>query len=237
VPQSRHCGTADDEQVVTPEAYWLSVAVAGALCAALCLGARRRAGSWTRWVRYALALLLTAIAATFVVTPLVDGTWTAHYSLPVDLCDAAVLVAAFACVRPGAQVAVELTWFWGLAGTVQAIITPDLDVGFPHLAFWEFVLGHLGIVLAALFLVVGLRVAPRRGAVVRVFAITVGYTALVAVVDSLTGGNYMFLRTVPAHASLLSLLGPWPWYIVSAAGVALALFLLLDAPFRHRRTR
>jgi hypothetical integral membrane protein (TIGR02206 family) len=221
--------------VVTPAAYWLSVAFTALLCAALCVGARRRPGSWTVWVRYAIAVLLVAVAATFVLEPILDGTWTARYSLPIDLCDAAVLVAAVACARPGLHIAVELTWFWGLAGTLQAVTTPDLNVGFPHLAFWEFVLGHLAIVLAALFLVVGLRLAPRRGSVARVFAITLGYAAFVGVVDAITGGNYMFLRAVPGHASLLSVLGPWPWYIVSAAGVGIVLFLVLDAPFRRRR--
>jgi uncharacterized membrane protein YwaF len=32
---------------------------------------------------------------------------------------------------------------------------------------------------------------------------------------------------------LLSVLGPWPWYLLSAAVVALALLLVLDLPFRH----
>ena len=45
----------------------------------------------------------------------------------------------------------------------------------------------------------------------------------------------MYLAAVPTHGSLLSVLGPWPWYILSAAGVAFVLLLILDAPFhRHR---
>ncbi|MBE3075747.1 MAG: hypothetical protein IMZ75_12535, partial [Actinobacteria bacterium] len=37
------------------------------------------------------------------------------------------------------------------------------------------------------------------------------------------------------HGSLLSVLGPWPWYILSAAAVAFVLLLILDAPFHRRR--
>jgi uncharacterized membrane protein YwaF len=55
------------------------------------------------------------------------------------------------------------------------------------------------------------------------------------VFDWITGANYMYLATAPRHASLLSLFGPWPWYIVSAAVVAFALLLVLDAPFRRGR--
>jgi hypothetical integral membrane protein (TIGR02206 family) len=219
--------------VVDTVAYWTSVAIAAVLCALVCVAARRRPGRWTAVVRWANGLLLGTIAVIFVADPIVDGTWTARSSLPVDLCDAAVFVAALACIRPGVRLAVELTWFWGLAGTLQAVTTPDLNVAFPHLGFWEFVLGHVGIVFAAMFLVVGLRIYPRRGAVTRVFAITVAYTAVVGCIDAATGGNYMFLRAVPSHVSLLSVLGPWPWYLLSAAGVALVLLAALDAPFRH----
>ena len=125
--------------MVSPLAYWLSVGVAVALCAAVCFAARRRPGGWTVWVRRALALVLAAVAITFVLTPIVEGTWTARASLPVDLCDAAVVIAAVACWWPHLHLAVELTYFWGLAGTLQAVTTPDLNVSFPHLAFWEFV--------------------------------------------------------------------------------------------------
>jgi uncharacterized membrane protein YwaF len=70
-----------------------------------------------------------------------------------------VIVAAVACWWQ-VPLLVELIYFWGLAGTLQAVITPDLAVGFPHPMFFEYVVGHLGIVLAAVFLVVGLRLTP-----------------------------------------------------------------------------
>ena len=37
------------------------------------------------------------------------------------------------------------------------------------------------------------------------------------------------------RASLLDVMGPWPWYIASAAALAPALFWLLDRPFDGRR--
>lgn len=141
-----------------------------------------------------------------------------------------MLVAAAACWwrRP---ILVELTYFWGLAGTLQAVITPDLNAGFPHLVFFQYLAGHLGIVHAAVYLVVGLQVAPRPGSVIKVFAITLGYSAFVGLVDALSGANYMFLRRPPGNWTLLKVLGPWPWYIASAAGVALVLLAVLDLPF------
>jgi hypothetical integral membrane protein (TIGR02206 family) len=223
--------------VSTPLAYWTAVALGAGIAVGLCVGPRRWPGPWVRWAGRALALVLAADALVFVGTPLVDGNWSVRASLPLALCDVALVVAAVACWWPGWLLGVELTYFWGLTGTLQAVLTPDLGAGFPQLEFFEFVVGHIGIVVAALYLVVGLGIVPRRGAVPRVFAITAAYTLLVGVFDWLTGSNYMFLAAPPESASLLSVLGPWPWYLLGAAGVALLLLLLLDAPFRRARRR
>ena len=171
----------------------------------------------------ALALILVVDAAVFAIDPVITHTWTARASLPLSLCDVALVIAAAACWWPRQPLLIELTWFWGLAGTLQAIATPDLTVGFPHLEFFEYVVGHLGIVIAALYLVVGLGYRPRARAVPRVFAITVLYTGFVGIMDAVLNADYMFLASRPVHWSLLSVLGPWPWYILSAAGLALVL--------------
>jgi hypothetical integral membrane protein (TIGR02206 family) len=221
---------------VSPVAYWASVAGAGGGCIALCAAARRHPGPWRVVTARAIALVLVADAVSYSVGLAVQGTWSPKTSLPLALCDVGVLVAAAACWWRGALL-VELTYFWGLAGTLQAVVTPDLNVGFPHLVFFQYVIGHVGIVVAALFLVVGMGIAPRRHSAVRVFAITAGYTALVGIVDGVTGANYMFLRAPPGEWTLLRVLGPWPWYVVSAAGVAAVLLTMLDAPFWPQRRR
>lgn len=199
-------------------------------CAALCRAARQRPGPWRFSVARVIGLFLVADAVAYSVGLAVAGTWSASTSLPLALCNAGVLLAALACWWR-LPILVELTYFWGLAGTLHGLLTPDLSSGFPHLAFFEYVVGHLGIVIAALFLVIGLRQTPRAGAVGRVFAITAAYTTFVGVVDWATGANYMFLRSPPSEWTLLRVLGPWPWYVLSAAGLAALLLVILDMPF------
>ncbi len=220
--------------MATPGAYLVTVVVGPGLCAGLCMAARRRPGPWTVTVARVIGAVLIADAVSYVVALVVAGTFSWSTSLPLALCDMAVLVAGAACIG-FVPVLVELTYFWGLAGTLQGVLTPDLGVGFPHLVFFQYVVGHVAIVTAALFLVVGMHIEPRRGALWRVFAITVGYAMFVGVVDALSGADYMFLRSPPAEWTLLRLLGPWPWYLASATGVALVLLVLLDLPFRLRR--
>jgi hypothetical integral membrane protein (TIGR02206 family) len=221
---------------VSPLAYWSAVVVAGVGCVVVCAAARHWPGRWRIATARVLSLLLLGDAVSYSIGLAVQGAWSPKTSLPLALCDVGVLVAAAACWWRGALL-VELTYFWGLAGTLQAVITPDLNVGFPHLVFFQYVVGHVGIVVAALFLVIGMGIAPRPRSILRVYVITLGYSAFVGIVDALTGANYMFLRSPPGEWTLLRVLGPWPWYIVSAAGVALVLFTLLDAPFWKARRR
>ncbi len=220
--------------VVTPFAYSTAVALGVLVTGALVTAARRRPGAWTVHASRALGVVLAADAVSFVVALVVNGTFSARTDLPLALCDMGVIVAAVACWWR-VQILVELTYFWGLAGTLQAIVTPDLNVGFPHLVFFQYIAGHIGIVAAALFLVVGLRIVPAPRAVPRVLAITATYTAFVGLVDALSGANYMFLRSPPSNWTLLKVLGRWPWYVVSAAGVAVVLLVLLDLPFWRAR--
>ena len=192
---------------VSPLAYWSAVAGAGAGCVALCIVARRHPGPWRTVVARALGTVLLADAVSYSVGLAVAGTWSPKTSLPLALCDIGVLVAAVACWWETALL-VELTYFWGLAGTLQGILTPDLNVGFPHLVFFQYVVGHVGIVAAALFLVVGSGIVPRRRAAPRVLAITLAYSAVVGIVDAVTGANYMFLRAPPGEWTLLPRPGP-----------------------------
>lgn len=221
---------------VSPTPYWSAVAIAATACALACTAARRGRGAWRNAVAWVLGAVLLGDVVAYSVGLGLAGTWSAKTSLPFALCDVAVLVAAAAAFTR-IPFLVELTWFWGLAGTLQGVLTPDLSVGFPHLVFFEYVVGHLGIVVTALYLVIGLRHAPRPRSALRVYGVTAAYTAFVGLVDAVTGANYMFLRRPPAEWTLLRVLGPWPWYVLSAAGVAVVLLTLLDMPFWPARRR
>ena len=203
----------------------------------LCVAGRRQRwpALWVIVANWVLAVALLTASGLWLDTTLAGQRFSPATSLPFALCDLAALVAAAALVTRK-PLLVELTYFWGLAGTLQSLLTPDLNVGWPSLQFVEYVIAHAAIVCAALFLVVGQRLAPRPRAVPRIWLITVGYSAIVGGIDAITGGNYMYLRKPPASWTLLSVLGPWPWYMASAAGVAIVLFTLLDVPFWRGRS-
>ena len=126
------------------------------------------------------------------------------------------------------QLFVELTYFWTFTASLQAVITPDLGQAFPSVFYFTYFTYHVGAIVAAAYLVVGCRLYPRRGAAWWVFALTLVWAAIAGAGDEITGGNYMYLRAKPVHASLLSVMGAWPWYIAEASAVGLALLLVVE---------
>lgn len=180
-------------------------------------------------------VLAAAILGAFVLEYLVNAfqsTWDWGFNLPLQLSDVVALLAPLA-LWTGAPLLVEIVYFWALTASLQAVVTPDLNRAFPSVFYFTYFTTHCGVVVAAVLLVFGLGIRPRPGAVGRAFTATLLMAAAAGLADLLTGGNYMFLRAKPAHGSLLSLMGPWPVYIASAAAVALILFALLHLLARH----
>jgi len=227
---------------VAAESYLLSaehvaaLAATAALSVALPVAARERPGAWTRVFSRGVALILLASFLAYPLVVALQGSYELDFDLPLQLTDAATVVAAIALwsLRP---LPFELAYFWGLTASLQAVLTPSLgaDDRFGSFLYWHYFVTHSGVVVAAVFLAFGLGLTPRRGAVGRIFLATVAWAGVAAAGNLVTGGNYMFLRERPGTASLLDYMGPWPWYLFSAALLALGLFALLDLPFRRRR--
>jgi hypothetical integral membrane protein (TIGR02206 family) len=194
----------------------------------LVVAARRRPGAWLK----VLAVVVVVDEVSWWVFLGAGGGEPGQRAqpLPLQLCDVAIFIAA-AALWTRRSLLVETTYFWGLAGTIQALLTPDLPQHFPSYPYFQYYIAHGGVVAAALVLVVGLRLRPSNRAIVRVAVVTIAYAAVVGVVDAVTGADYMFLRSKPPSPTLLDALGPWPVYLFSAAVIAVLLFALLNAPF------
>jgi len=195
--------------------HLITVAVIVIVITVLVAAARLRPGPWTQVAAHVLALLIVVNEVAWWVWAWQMDALSLQNNLPLFLCDIAAFVSAAALITR-APLLVEVTYFWGIAGTANGIISPDIGDHFPSFPFFQYFIQHGAIPAAALFLVVGLRVYPRPWAAVRVFALSV---ALVA---------------VDALANLLDLFGPWPWYILGGALLTVIFFAALDAPFRIR---
>ncbi len=188
---------------------------------------------------YSLAVILVLNQVILLVYVVRLGLPVKEH-LPFQLCDWAMITCVAALLWRH-RLAFELTYFWGLAGTLQAVLTPDLEYGFPNLGFILFSIAHSGIIVAILFLTLGLGMRPTLRSLWRAFLGVQVYAVVTVLLNLALGTNYGYLLRKPARPSLLDFLGPWPWYIASLEVVGLALFFLIYAPFavgdRLRRER
>lgn len=183
-----------------------------------------------RILRWTLVVVLVVNWIAYDLFRLLTGLPLGH-ALPMQLCDWATVTVVVALLTDG-QTWYELSYFWGLAGTFQAILTPNLPVGFPDLRWVSFFVAHCGIVVGVLFLTFVERMRPGPGSILRTMAFSELYLAAALAVNRITGDNYGFLTRRPAGASLLDYFSAdHRLYLLEMNLLALVFFTLLYLPF------
>lgn len=193
---------------------------------------RRSGGGVARRVcEVGFALLLAAVEPVRVAYLSHVGQLPPWYEMaPMHLCDWALWACVIACLGRSV-LAFECAYFWGLAGTLQGLITPELHEAFPSMKFLLFFAGHSGIVGCVLYLAASGAFRPRWFSVLRAYLGLLIYACVAGAYDVVAATNFGYLRAKPGVSSLLDQLGPWPWYIGSLLVVAAVNFVVLYAPW------
>ena len=194
------------------------------------LGRHRSPTASRRYIELPLAVAILVNELIWHAYQAHRGNWDVTSSLPLHLCDAAIFVSVAALLFRS-QISYELAYFWGLGGSIQALLTPNISAAFPHYEFFRYFFSHSGIIFAVAYLTFGRRMRPRPRSVPRTIAVTVAYTTVVGGVNHLISANYMFICDKPKTASLMDFMGPWPWYILPLVGTGIAVMLLLYLPY------
>lgn len=185
------------------------------------------------------AALATLAFLCFVSYPLnqaavtaLDGTHALTRLLPLHLCDITAFLCGFALITRKPLLC-ELSYFWGLAGTMQGLLTPDIVHEFPNPAYLSFFIQHGVIVITAFVLPLGLGWRPRPKSARRTYLCLLLYALLIFPINYVLGSNFGFIMEKPDGASLLNVLGDWPWYILWTLIIAAGIFFLLELPFKR----
>ncbi|OGO31083.1 MAG: hypothetical protein A2Z16_15485 [Chloroflexi bacterium RBG_16_54_18] len=189
--------------------------------------------------RNGLAALLVINEIAWHLWNYFTGQWTIQTMLPLHLCSVLVWVSAYMLLTRTYTI-YEFAYFLGIGGAIQALLTPDAGIyGFPHFRFFQTILSHGAIVAAAIYMTLVEGYRPYWSSLVRVAIWGNVYMAAVGLVNWLVGSNYLFIARKPDTPSLIDMLGPWPWYIISLEVVAFLMFLLLYLPYvlRDRRMK
>jgi hypothetical integral membrane protein (TIGR02206 family) len=159
--------------------------------------------------------------------------WDPGNTLPLQICDFVAVIAALVFVRPTRRLQ-SLAYFWGIALSTQAFITPDLAGGPDSLSFWAFWLYHLFVVGAGVYVVAVQRFRPQWRDLR--FAVLVGlvYSVAIFAIDAIFGLNYGYLgRGTPSRPTLLDVLGPWPLRSLFMVLLGTVAMTLLWLPWRY----
>lgn len=184
-----------------------------------------------RSICFAISALLIINYVAYLIVARQFGVAAWQKMLPMQLCDWAMVVIIVA-LWTGSRRWLEIAYFWGIGGTLQAILTPNLRFGFPDLRFISFFVAHSGIIIGIVFLMLVYGFRPRPMGLLRTIAWTEFYFLIVCAIDLLTGENYGFLLHKPEAASLLSFLSDSrALYLIEFHLLAWIFFGLLYAPF------
>ncbi|MBA2586856.1 MAG: TIGR02206 family membrane protein [Chthoniobacterales bacterium] len=192
-------------------------------------GARREADIAVRAVLGSL-LLLNYLGYAFQQA--LRGVLRWQEMLPFQLCDWTMIVILVALLNGGRKRWLEPAYFWGIGGSLQAIVTPNLQVGFPDIRFISFFVDHCGIVISVVYLMLSRHFRPGVGSIWRTLLWSEIYLAVTLLVDQITGVNYGFLLHKPEAFSILSYLSDSRLpYLLQLNLLALVFFAVLYLPF------
>jgi hypothetical integral membrane protein (TIGR02206 family) len=217
--------------------HWAALGLFAAGCAGLVLLGRAqrtpdrefsdRARGFGR--AFSLAIAYSMIGThTYTLLP---GHWSVGGALPLELCDLAWPVAIWALWTFG-RLPFALLYYWGLTISVQALLTPAMTgTDYPGVRYLDFFGEHLLIVWAAVYLTWGVGMRPDWGGYRFTIAATAAWAAVAFVVNLTAGTDFGYLNRKPGTGSILSLMGPWPWYLLVETVIILAGWALITWPW------
>lgn len=182
-------------------------------------------------IRWTLALILWGNEFAWHWWNYAVGKWTIQTMLPLHLCSVLVWLGALMLVTKNYSI-YEFMYLMGIGGGIQALATPDLGIyGFPHFRFFQTFISHGLIVTSAIYMTAVEGFRPTWKSILRVIVWMNIYAAIIFVVNTQIGSNYLMINRKPDTPSLLDLLPPWPIYILYMEAIGLITVLLLYSPF------
>ena len=197
--------------------------------------------SWSddqKW-RYPFLFSLTLPASIlfWIAYRTATGQFDLSTDLPFHMCNFLTFFVPFIFLKKRHHLFFGIIYFWVLAGTFQAVITPGLDQAFPHFHYFRYWLIHCGLVVLVLYAVLVLEYRPTWKDIRNAFLAMNGLFLLAYAANILFDANYLYTMRKPETASLLDYLGPWPVYLLVSEVVALLFFILYFLPFLLQKSR
>ena len=172
-------------------------------------------------------LSLTVIIYT--AFEIVLGRFSMADDLPLSTCNLFAILAPWLFWRPNFKSFVVI-YFLVMAGTLQAVITPDLYTGFPSYGFFKYWITHVGLVLLVIHYLVCFELYTTAKSMLTAFGWLNIYVLSLMPVNYMLEANYFYLMAKPINPSVLDYFGPWPVYILVAELLVMGFFAIAMLP-------
>lgn len=187
--------------------------------------------------RYIVLTLFLISEASWHVWNIAHDAWTVQRHLPLHSCSMAAIGTIYVLLTKSQRV-YEIIFFIGIAGASQTLITPEAgEYGLPHFRALQTLVAHGMIIVALVYMTTIEGMRPTWASIWKTMLFGNVYLVFVTGVNYALGSNYMYTMHKPETASALDLMGPWPWYLLTAQFFALFLFILLYLPFAWQDRR
>lgn len=196
---------------------------------------RLSAENW-RGTEIGVAISLIIMETAYHLWLIVNGSWHVSDAIPLELCSISLILTVLLLLTRK-NIIYEILIFTALLGASQALFTPLLNYDFPHFRFFHFFYTHLMIIWVPLYFTWVKGYRPTILSVVKLFVFLNVLMPVIMFINKLVDGNYMFLSHKPDSASLLDVLGPYPWYILSMEGLLISLSLIVWLIFREKTAK
>ncbi|XMO85245.1 TIGR02206 family membrane protein [Algibacter sp. AS12] len=191
---------------------------------------RRLCKSQQNKALHILACFISFVVIMFHVHKMSVGDYNFSTDLPLYLCSLmGLLIPVFSYYRTFLMY--EILLFWIIGGTLQAVLTPDIAVGFPSFDYFRYWIVHLGLLVVVFYATFVFNMRPTIKSVFKSVAGLLVYVILMVAANKLLNANYFYLNEKPQSASILDYFGDWPWYIIVVIFIVIPLFLLIYMPF------
>ena len=180
-----------------------------------------------------ISLILPFLELAQIVWYKSVGEFSWGYTLPLHLCSLmSILLPLMAFTKN--KLLQEYSYAIGLAPAFMTLLTPDVFY-YPSMSFIyiQTMLVHGIICLIPLIMVFCMGFRPDIRKLPKVIAMLVGFALIITPINSITGGNYFFLRYPAAGSPMESfdkLVGS-PGYLVLTFLLGCVLWLMLYLPF------
>lgn len=173
---------------------------------------------------------------TNLIFPIIEGDFSLKEDLPIHICRFIAVSCPFVIWFKN-RFWMGIFYFWILAGTINANITPDVEFGFPHWSYFNYWMVHSFLIIIPIYYVVIFRLNIQFKDIKNAFWVANGFLVITFFLNLALDSNYMYSKAKPDSSSILDYMGPWPIYLISTQLLALILFTLLYLPFYFKNKK